>query len=67
MQDASFVVGDACGSEQAGVLGLLDRRTHNGDDVGVARDRTVDEGERVEREARDKSTAEAEAVIGARD
>ena len=60
MQDASFIVGDACGGEQAGVLGLLDRRAHNGDDVGVARDRAVDKGERVEGEAGDKGTAETE-------
>ena len=67
VQDATFVVSDACGSEQAGLLGLLDRRAHNGDDVGVARDRSVYKGERVEGEARDESTAEAEAVIRARD
>ncbi len=67
VQDATFVVSDACGSEQAGLLGLLDRRAHNGDDVGVARDRSVYEGERVEGEARDESTAEAEAMIRARD
>ena len=67
VQDASLVVGDACSGEQAGVLGLLDRRAHNWDDVGVARNRAVYEGERVEGEAGDKSTSETEAVIGARD
>ncbi len=45
----------------------LDGQTHNRYDVGVARDRAVDELERIEGEAGDQGTAEAKEVKRARD
>ncbi len=44
MKDLAFGESNLGGGERAGVLGLLNRETDDGDAVGVAGDGCVDEG-----------------------
>ena len=50
VKDETLVVGETSGSEEGGVLGLLDGGTDYGNGVSMTGERTVDEGKGIGRE-----------------
>ncbi len=67
MKNATLVIGNPSGRKKTRVLGFLNSRAHHRNDVGVARNGSVDEGQGIMGMVGEGAAAETEVVVGTRD